>query len=743
MISCFQGFFFILIMLASSRISFETPNVVDPGDRPPSAPERSLQKDFANRGSRVNISPREEKDGIFKAPLSRTIKIDYTDDADEEPIDLLLPVDLDPEFGEEKEEPLSPGMEQTRLFAAAMLSESERRNSKRKLGFGIGSPVKNLFGEKPEETYLRDSLGLNYPMDKWRENRRRRCRRGLLITGAIAVLFTIFLLLIGKGQVTNRMTATKEFLTQNNYATNEKLSNPSTPQYKAALWIANEDQDNLDIPVNTVGSASNRFLQRYVLAVLYYSLGGDEWTQSFNFLSSNHECSWNEEMKDENNEVFAVGASCDTQLQVDSLLIPSNNLKGSIPDEIRFLRQLSFISLKHNELMGTLPSAMSDLHMLEYLDVKFNRLEGTIPEFLSNFQRLQVLGLSKNNFVGSLPGSFGRLRLKTLALDDNALTGDLVPLRLMSTLNYLYAQNNALQGNLWHGVMHSGMTSLVEVDLSGNDLTGIDIPDHCFSMPKLELLDVADNKLGGKFPDTIPDNVMLRYLSLRGNEMTSSIPDSISNLKQLTHLDLENNVMTGTLPPALSSMQKLQYLFLGQNSFQATDIPSELQNLVSLKQLSLNNLGLSGAIPSWITKLLNLSLLDLRENNLTGTLDIDFSKFHSMKHLMLHDNKLAGSLPKSLGTMKELQVLSIYRNALTGSANPVCDGDNHVYLIASDCSTITCDCCDKCCDEDSCYDSRGWDDLEETRWDQHYSRADYSFNPNILNGAQEPRDGSV
>jgi hypothetical protein len=323
-------------MLGHGRINFETPNVIDEGDNVPETPARSLRSDFANRGSvtRVSITSDDER-RMYKPSLSRSIKINYEDDADDEPADLLMPVDLDPEYGddyygESKEElsggPGSPTMEQTRLFAAAMLSESDRRGGSRLLN-NIKSPVKNLFGNRNKnrkDHNLRDGLGLDYPssvMDKWRTDRRRRCRYAVILLLSAIALFTAFGVFMNMhaDEYGDRMVATSEFLTANEISTQQALVDRNSPQYKAASWIANKDAERLDIPETS--EDPYRFIQRYAVVVLYYSLGGDNWTSRLNFLSDDHECSWYDEIADENNELFAVGVSCGPKLQIDSLLV--------------------------------------------------------------------------------------------------------------------------------------------------------------------------------------------------------------------------------------------------------------------------------------------------------------------------------------------------------------------------------------------------------------------------------------
>jgi hypothetical protein len=54
----------------------------------------------------------------------------------------------------------------------------------------------------------------------------------------------------------------------------KNLGVPSSPQYRAALWLADDDSFVRDQQLTPLDS---KFLQRYALATMYYSLGGDDW----------------------------------------------------------------------------------------------------------------------------------------------------------------------------------------------------------------------------------------------------------------------------------------------------------------------------------------------------------------------------------------------------------------------------------------------------------------------------------
>jgi len=69
-------------------------------------------------------------------------------------------------------------------------------------------------------------------------------------------------------------------------STSESLDDTSSPQNRALEWLCFHDE--LELPSNE----QQEITQRYILAVLYYSLGGSDWTVDCDFLSAAHECDW-------------------------------------------------------------------------------------------------------------------------------------------------------------------------------------------------------------------------------------------------------------------------------------------------------------------------------------------------------------------------------------------------------------------------------------------------------------------
>lgn len=97
------------------------------------------------------------------------------------------------------------------------------------------------------------------------------------------------------------------------------LADTSTPQYQAAVWVA--DTDPLRVPLPKDGQDTSEFVQRYALTLLYMSLNGPNWTFSWNFVTSRPTCSWNARRLAVDGRTFQLGASCNGGGRVTGLHI--------------------------------------------------------------------------------------------------------------------------------------------------------------------------------------------------------------------------------------------------------------------------------------------------------------------------------------------------------------------------------------------------------------------------------------
>lgn len=89
-----------------------------------------------------------------------------------------------------------------------------------------------------------------------------------------------------------RYAAAEQFLIRSGISSEANLKNVSSPQHMAAKWLANEDGMRLPIPNHMTSKVPKSFVERYVLAVLYFATGGPDWAYQLKFLTGNHVCTW-------------------------------------------------------------------------------------------------------------------------------------------------------------------------------------------------------------------------------------------------------------------------------------------------------------------------------------------------------------------------------------------------------------------------------------------------------------------
>ena len=109
----------------------------------------------------------------------------------------------------------------------------------------------------------------------------------------------------------------RNVLFENELITSEDLDNASSPHYKAFYWLGWVDEFPLD--------DDDHIIQRYCLALLYYSTGGgdDKWKEKGSWLQNQHECEW----KIPSVPVSGV-TNCSQEVQVTGLDLGYNGLEG-------------------------------------------------------------------------------------------------------------------------------------------------------------------------------------------------------------------------------------------------------------------------------------------------------------------------------------------------------------------------------------------------------------------------------
>lgn len=249
------------------------------------------------------------------------------------------------------------------------------------------------------------------------------------------------------------------------------------------------------------------------LIAFYNSTNGAGWSDNSNWLDTTSPCNW-------------YGVTCNNN-HVVQLVLPNNQLNGSLPEQLNALTNLQTLSLYVNQLSGSIPPAVGSLANLISLSLSDNQLSGSIPASLGSLSNLQLLHAHGNQFSGNIPTQLGYLtNLRELDLAKNQLSGS-IPTQI---------------GNL---------TKLEKLGLGSNQFSG-NIPLEIGKLTKLVGINLSNNQLSGNLPAQVGDLINLDFLSIENTPLSGALPGSLINLNKLVHFWFNN---TNLCEPGDSSFQ--------------------------------------------------------------------------------------------------------------------------------------------------------------------------------------------
>merc|ERR1719464_2256366 len=186
-------------------------------------------------------------------------------------------------------------------------------------------------------------------------NNKRRKLCIAISAGIVAVTIIIFVTVLVTTTITSKSSQSNGRKSVNshyddvvNFLFANKVSSlpaivSGSPEHYAALFLA--DGDAYPAPED-----GRKYIERYVLALLYYGTNGNDWKNHYHFLSGRDHCEWTETVTTPAG-TFVKGVECNDDGYVIGLDLSNNNLVGRhIPFEIIHLTELEKLHLHRNDL---------------------------------------------------------------------------------------------------------------------------------------------------------------------------------------------------------------------------------------------------------------------------------------------------------------------------------------------------------------------------------------------------------
>lgn len=179
------------------------------------------------------------------------------------------------------------------------------------------------------------------------------------------------------------------------------------------------------------------------------------------------------------------------------------------------------------------------------------------------------------------------------------------------------------------------------------------------------------------------DGKDISIIGFEGNNLGGTFPAEILALNKLRNLTLEGGRTSGTIPEewgsGVWSGDSLQVLDLDQNKLSGP-VSDNLFNLQTLKVLDIDENRLEGTLSPRVGRLTNLVFVEFEDNNFEGQIPDTFSKLKKLRTATFRGNGFSGSMPEAV------------------CDNRVPDG--LLNILTADCAgnepKIECDCCSSC-----------------------------------------------
>ncbi|TVU33417.1 hypothetical protein EJB05_25234 [Eragrostis curvula] len=373
--------------------------------------------------------------------------------------------------------------------------------------------------------------------------------------------------------------------------------------------------------------------------------------------------------QNETNCCMWEGITCDTDGLVTETSLASMGLEGSISPSLGNLTSLLSLNLSHNSLSGQIPAELLLHRSIVALDVSFNNLHGDLHKLPS------ILG---RDMERDIPDDlYNATSLEHLSFPNNQLHGTLSPENIvkLSNLVTINLANNELSGKIPDSI--GQLKRLEELHLKYNSMFG-ELPSNLSKCSNLKTTILGSNIFHGQLKKfNFSTLSKLEILDIMSNKFTGIVPESLYFCNNLIALRLPSNNFQGQLSPRIGNLKSLKFLSLSNNSF--TNITHALQVLKSFENLTTLLIGtnfrgeampedetVDGQIPQQIGNLKALTALNLSFNNLHGEVPQSISNLTNLQLLDLSNNHLTGEIPTALENLHFLSEFNISNNNLEG-----------------------------------------------------------------------------
>lgn len=150
------------------------------------------------------------------------------------------------------------------------------------------------------------------------------------------------------------------------------------------------------------------------------------------------------------------------------------------------------------------------------------------------------------------------------------------------------------------------------------------------------------------------------FPSLPQNFSIESFFSTLENLPSLKVLSLVSLGLWGPLPGTIDQLSSLEILNVSSNYFNGV-IPIQLLHLRNLQTLILDHNNFTGELPGWISSLPLLTVLSLKNNEFTGSLPSSLGTLHNLRVLSVSANNFSGEVP-NISHLTNLQVFDVEDN---------------------------------------------------------------------------------